>query len=328
MPAYNAEKTIEQSLGSLIAQARPRKFILTVVDDASTDDTLNIVEDFKKFIPIKIISLTENKGVANARQVGLDNCECDLVAFLDSDDKFMPYTIAMYNREMKIDTPDVLYSDFISEQQGREVLIAGKHSITWFHGKVYRKSFLDNFGIKMPPVRYNEDAGFSTIVHEITERRAYIPEISYYWSANPESLTRSNEDFNIKSMGDFVRSIQFALNHLKKYQNIYAKGTFYFQLNNMYNYYMEALYNKVSWIVDIEMAQRVFFKDLWIEKEIRPQKIVEGFTAQPPNHGAFLKEITPVQWLSKMSGIDYTVEDFRTEKKEKSLKDLFNFKEK
>jgi len=163
----------------------------------------------------------------------------------------------------------------------------------------------------MPNVRYNEDAGFSTIVHEVAEKKAYIPEISYFWSSNPESLTRSNEDFNIKSMGDFVRAIQFAFNHLKNYQNIYEKGTFYFQLNNMYHYYMEALYNKVSWVSDIEAAQKAFFKEFWIEGEIRPKLIVQGFCAKPVNSSPFLRELTPVEWLSKLSGMEYTVEDFR-----------------
>ena len=47
IPAYNAEDTIGRALASLVAQTRPRKFMVTVVDDCSTDCTAAIVKKFK-----------------------------------------------------------------------------------------------------------------------------------------------------------------------------------------------------------------------------------------------------------------------------------------
>lgn len=315
MPAYNAEKTITESLASLVAQHKPRKFILTVVDDCSTDDTLNIVESFKKMIPIRVIALTENKGVGNARQVGIDASECDLISFLDSDDKYFPYTVNLFNREMAIDFPDALYSDFISEQKKKEVLIKGKQYITWFHGKVYRKSFLEKFDIKMPLVRYNEDSGFSTIVHELSEKKAYIPEITYYWCENPNSITRSDGEFNLKSMPNFIKSISYGLAHIDKFKDVYAYPVFYGQLNNFYHYHMEAIYNNYSWVPEIEIELREFFNKFWIEGRIRPEFVVRGFGMKSPKPHEYMTAISPVEWLNKYTNNTYTVADFKVEKK-------------
>ena len=47
IPVYNAEKTIERTLSSLVAQTN-KKFIVTIVNDCSTDSSLEIAETFKK----------------------------------------------------------------------------------------------------------------------------------------------------------------------------------------------------------------------------------------------------------------------------------------
>jgi glycosyltransferase involved in cell wall biosynthesis len=122
IPNYNSEKTINKTLSSLVAQTN-KKFIVTVIDDCSTDNSVDIIESYKKILPIRTILLPENKGVGNARQVGLDSNECDYICFLDSDDMFMPYTVNAYLREMNAGFPEALYSDFISEQNGKEVLL-------------------------------------------------------------------------------------------------------------------------------------------------------------------------------------------------------------
>ena len=318
IPVYNAEKTIGRTLSSLVAQTN-KKFIVTIVDDCSTDNSLNIIKKFKKDLRLRIISLEINGGVGNARQVGLDSNECDLICFLDSDDMFMPYTVSLYLREMLNDFPEVLYTNFISEQKGQEVVLNGKEYITWFHGKCYRKDFLEKFNIKIPIVRYNEDSGFSTTVNELATKKVYVPEITYFWSENPNSITRSGADFKEQSMPNFVKSIHYSFSTISNSKTIQSIPIFYGQIYNFYSYYQRALYNEEKYTQELKKEIQSFFNEFWIEAEIRPNLLVFAFNQPSPikDKGVITSQST-AEWLSEMSGIKYTAQDFRVEEEEKN----------
>ena len=83
MPAYNAETTIASSLESLIAQDYPNLEII-VVNDASTDDTENtarrVLEGCGR--PFSIITHTKNRGVAAARNTGMDAMKGEFIWYL------------------------------------------------------------------------------------------------------------------------------------------------------------------------------------------------------------------------------------------------------
>ncbi len=94
MPAYNSAKYIGEAIDSVLAQTYPVLEII-VVDDGSTDDTRKIVSQYS--IPntqcIKYI-YQENKGPAAARNKGIKEARGEYIAFLDSDDIWMPEKIA------------------------------------------------------------------------------------------------------------------------------------------------------------------------------------------------------------------------------------------
>lgn len=86
MPAYNAEKTIAQSIQSVLCQTY-KKLELIIVDDASTDRTLQIAITYAKQDPrIRIIENVGNLGVSCSRNHGVEASLGSLIAFLDSDD--------------------------------------------------------------------------------------------------------------------------------------------------------------------------------------------------------------------------------------------------
>jgi glycosyltransferase involved in cell wall biosynthesis len=86
MPAYNAEKTIEKALRSLFYQTY-ENWECIVIDDGSTDNTLDTVNKFSLVDNrIKIFSFEENKGRGAARQFALQQCNGDFIAMLDADD--------------------------------------------------------------------------------------------------------------------------------------------------------------------------------------------------------------------------------------------------
>lgn len=60
---------------------------MIIIDDKSTDNTCEVVERFiKNGVNIRLIKLEKNGGVANARNIGLDQAKGKFIAFLDSDD--------------------------------------------------------------------------------------------------------------------------------------------------------------------------------------------------------------------------------------------------
>jgi hypothetical protein len=67
-------------------------------------------------------------------------------------------------------------------------------TITWFHGKIYRVSFLKEKGLKFhPDLRSEEDAYFNLLCWNCTNNRGEIAEETYIWRYNPNSITRTDE---------------------------------------------------------------------------------------------------------------------------------------
>lgn len=90
MPAYNCEKFINQSIESVLAQTYTN-WELIVVDDCSSDNTVGIVESYAEVDSrIKLFSLSRNGGPAAARNKAIEVSTGDYIAFLDSDDLWMP----------------------------------------------------------------------------------------------------------------------------------------------------------------------------------------------------------------------------------------------
>lgn len=83
MPNYNKSKYIESSIDSVLNQ-KYGKFELIVVDDGSTDDSIDIIKRFNDE-RVRLIS-QENNGASIARNTGIKNSKYGYVAFLDSDD--------------------------------------------------------------------------------------------------------------------------------------------------------------------------------------------------------------------------------------------------
>lgn len=87
IPTYNASQTIQRTIKSVEAQSyKPIEII--VVDDCSGDDTIAKLRAFGSHI--QLYQLQQNKGVAYARNKGLDEASGRYVAFLDADDTWLP----------------------------------------------------------------------------------------------------------------------------------------------------------------------------------------------------------------------------------------------
>lgn len=83
--AYNAERTIEETLASVLAQTE-RDFEVIAIDDGSSDATLSILLRHAAIDPRIHVASQANQGVSAARNMGLAKARGELVAFLDADD--------------------------------------------------------------------------------------------------------------------------------------------------------------------------------------------------------------------------------------------------
>lgn len=85
-PAYNAERYISKTIDSVINQTYTNWEML-IVDDCSIDNTKYIIKEYStKDHRIRIITMPENVGVANARNEAIKLSKGEYIAFLDSDD--------------------------------------------------------------------------------------------------------------------------------------------------------------------------------------------------------------------------------------------------
>lgn len=89
IPVYNRQKTIERAIVSALQQNYP-VYEIIVVDDCSTDNTVQIVEELAcRDSRVKLICHDVNKGAQAARNTGIRNATGEWIAFLDSDDEWL-----------------------------------------------------------------------------------------------------------------------------------------------------------------------------------------------------------------------------------------------
>lgn len=183
IPAYNAEKWIEEALDSVLKHQGGLIKECIVVDDGSRDGTPDILSRYAlKNDILKVITIP-NSGVSVARNVALDVAMGDWVFFVDSDDFVVPGALKKLLRKAREEDCDIIEGDIIHaedsatlsfdveiaaaetisdgsvvEMSGRE---AARRSLyqdgidSSLYGKLYRRSLWE--GIRMPAGEIYED---------------------------------------------------------------------------------------------------------------------------------------------------------------------------
>jgi len=94
IPTFNRGHVIDRAIGSVLNQLdQPSEII--VVDDCSSDHTEVAVAAYDGHIPLKYLKLERNGGGAVARNAGIEAAAFDFIAFLDSDDEWLPEHICL-----------------------------------------------------------------------------------------------------------------------------------------------------------------------------------------------------------------------------------------
>ncbi|WP_264566081.1 glycosyltransferase family 2 protein [Flavobacterium sp. N3904] len=117
-PTFNTENFIEAALQSVLNQTY-QNWEMILVDDASTDQTVEIIKEFvKKDNRIRLIELFQNSGAGIAREVALSQAKGDYIAFLDADDLWKPLKLEKQLQFLKENKTHFTFSfyDCINEE--------------------------------------------------------------------------------------------------------------------------------------------------------------------------------------------------------------------
>lgn len=129
IPAYNAAASIKAAIESCMAQTvQPHEII--VVDDASTDNTVEIAQ---RYDGITLLQQTENAGPSAARNRGWDEATGNIIAFLDSDDRWLPHKLAIVS--------DIFMKHSEVQYMGHPYLLPGNASVIHATGDLSAKSY-------------------------------------------------------------------------------------------------------------------------------------------------------------------------------------------
>ena len=224
--AYNDAARLPVAVDSVLDQTL-HNLEIVIVDDASTDGTGDVARGIADKHPdrVRAIVLPENSGGCSVpRNTGIDAARAPFVMFLDSDDTLERH--AAKNLLLAAERAD---ADLVSGLCVRVNVTQNNRRTKWYPrlyieaavyggirdapellfdtlctNKLYRRSFLDDNGIRFPPGLHYEDLLFTTEAYCSAQGIAVIPAEVYQWSVveDAETASISNRRENIANFRD------------------------------------------------------------------------------------------------------------------------------
>ncbi len=214
IPAYNAEETIAECLNSLLNQTL-HDIEIIVVDDGSTDNTAQIVEDYlAKDSRVQLIR-QENQFAGVARNNGMKHATGQYLYFLDADDYIEPSCLSdmchiavKYNTDVVI-TRSVGFEAATNQAQSLDYALSGmpmetplgpsdisptlfQSFIGWPWDKLFRHSFITDNQLTFQNLRTSNDALFVFLALALAKRLYCIEKpLVHHRMNNPDSLEGS-----------------------------------------------------------------------------------------------------------------------------------------
>lgn len=290
IPVYNVEQYLSQCLDSVSNQTYPNLEIICV-NDASTDGSLEILNQFaEKDQRVRIIG-KQNEGVSRARNAGLRSSNGEYVMFVDADDWIETDTCerafaAMHDNEADVvmwsyvseygvtNSPKTIFpndcvferEEILSRLHRRFIGIVGEElehpeladAICPVWGKLYKRSLLVQSGatfIDLAEIGTYEDGMFNLETFFFANKVAYINQCLYHYRRS-----------NTTSVTSTYREELFRL-----WQNLYQRMELYIKEKKLPPIYNEALQNRIALGVlglslNVSNAQKSFFEK---RKELR-----------------------------------------------------------
>ena len=257
LPVYNCKDTIKETIESVLMQSF-KNFELIIVNDGSTDETLEICKQYKENTNIKLFDI-KNSGPSHARNFAIDKSLGEYIMFIDSDDLYYNNTVEeMYNyiENNKLDIVTCNYSclnkgklvqlrHIINKEYKKnniyecvEYLSSNRlFNVIW--NKIYRTSILRKFNIRFnEQIELGEDYCFNVDYFESIKKAAIIDKALYQYRIMPNSIcTKNREDlFYLK------------YNNIKYHECMYLKNGF--PIDSLGDKYLDCFKSSVLWLVN------------------------------------------------------------------------------
>lgn len=202
IPIYNREKYIEKTLLSVLKQPT-FDYEIIIINDGSTDKSLQICEMYsKQYDCIKIYS-QENKGVSVARNLGIKKSSGKYIMFLDSDDYYVDnFFDNQLESELNNDYDLLAYSSYASnikrnryavEQRFKDMVIS---CCQWtptghFGSCIYLKEMLIKNDIWFDEgIRINEDLAFKFKAFHCANKIRFLSEFCHIYNSTAKSTSK------------------------------------------------------------------------------------------------------------------------------------------
>ncbi len=219
----DGENTIVNALDSIKNADNSEGVKVIVVNDGSTDSTLDILNNYK-MDNLKIINLEENIRPGGARNLAIKEVDTKYFTILDADDEFRKnifldlknhikkdYDVIKFNFMYKNDKKVFFENDSLnldSELYGKDIeqlAIDNYYSVS----RLYRTEFIRENNIHYTEKIYYEDINFVIGAYTRAQKALVIPNILLQININPNSATREkfNDDFHVYSINEAIKEV-------------------------------------------------------------------------------------------------------------------------
>lgn len=235
IPAYNAEKYIEQCLASVSAQTLEDIEVIAV-DDGSTDATRDVISAAAEADSRIILVEQTNQYAGVARNNGMNRATGEFLYFLDADDYIEPETLEVmvasaeqYGTDIVVakseafdaQTGDTWTIDFALNGQPYETAIPNavynpelfQSFNGWPWDKLYRTSFVRDTGYEYQPLRTTNDAFFCWCTLAVANSISCVDRILFHHRSNNNSSLEGSRD---KSWPNAIEAITSVADELQR----------------------------------------------------------------------------------------------------------------
>lgn len=214
VPAYNAEKYLENAVKSILKQSFS-DFELILVNDGSLDKTLDIMNALAKEDKRITVINKENEGVGFARNAGMRAAKGKYLYFADADDVLHPQLLAFLHRACEKEQADFAGCAFVAvrddampempfynempkldvfENPLKNMCLKHRKFVATVWNKLYRRDSLR--GLVFADYNCGEDLYFNILAFRKFSKGVFVPLTLYYYVMSTGSITRKEFNFD------------------------------------------------------------------------------------------------------------------------------------
>lgn len=199
IPIYNGKKYLEYSLKSVFEQTY-KDFELLLIDDGSTDDTLEYLYGINSTEHIKVRVLhQENKGIAETRNYGIRCAAGEYLMFMDQDDVLDHDYVEKLVGTITNTGADVVVSGYrrgrLEAKKKKTVRLKNTEWSKFLNvapwGKIFRTEFVVRNKLRFLDVVKGEDCYFIVHAYALAKKVEIISYVGYNWVDNRKSVTNT-----------------------------------------------------------------------------------------------------------------------------------------